>query len=115
MKLIADHQGIPEGARIELDLNTLVKPSVIDQVNRWLDQDPDRRNVTWVSDPTKPLIWAGSSEPTRQWTPTGLRDAIFEQAGVDPHWFSAADAWCYQGQNLYGIAEQILAAEADKA
>lgn len=108
VKVIAEHQGIPQGARLDLDLNTLVKPAVVVAADAWLDEDPRRREVTWVNDQVRPLRWAAADDPSAQWSPTALRDAIFDAAEVGSGSFSAADAWCYQGQNLYGIAADLL-------
>lgn len=113
VKIIAEHEGIPQGARIEIDLNTLVKEPVVQAVDRWLDSDPSRREVTWVNDPVRPLLWAAADEPSARWSPTALRDAIFEAADVGPGSFSAGDAWCYQGTNLYSIAASLLDRDAD--
>lgn len=111
VKVIAEHGGIPQGAPIDIDLNSLVKPAIVEQLDSWLDEDPIRRQVTWVNDPAKPLLWEAGGDPSKQWSPTSLRDALFEAAGVGSGSFSAADAWCYQGQNLYGIAEGLLASD----
>ena len=109
VKVIAEHQGIPDGASLNLDLNTLVKPEVVAAVDAWLEADPVRRQVTWVNDPTRPLRWAAAEDPNATWSPTSLRDAIFEAAAVGRGSFSAADAWCYQGENLYGVAQSLIA------
>lgn len=113
VKVIADSNGIPEGARIHLDLNSMVKPSVVEDVNRWLDGDAIRRDVSRVNDPSKPLVWAAADDPTRRWSPTALRNEIFSRAGLDQPGFSAADAWSYDGHVPYEIAEEILAAQAE--
>ncbi|HEY0186697.1 MAG TPA: hypothetical protein VGC67_04345 [Cellulomonas sp.] len=104
--IVADAEAIPEGARLTLELDTLVKPAVIAQVRDWLAGDPDRENVTWTNHPTRPLLWAADSSHT--WTPSALRNEIFARAGVPPHSFSAADAWCYEGENLYVIASRVV-------
>lgn len=115
VRVIATRHRIPDGDRIDLDLKNLVTPDVMAKVDAWLDEVPERREITWVNDPTKPLMWAAADDSTRQWTPTALRDAVFAQAMVDPATFSAADAWCYEGKNLYEIANEILARELEES
>lgn len=111
--VIAERQGIPDGAQLTFDANTLVKPAVVEQLDAWLDADPIRRKVTWVNDTSRPLRWAAADDPAHPWSPTSLRDAIFEAAGVGTGSFSAADAWCYDGESLYGLAERLLAEEPE--
>ncbi len=103
--IIHEHDLIPEGAALDFSLNGLIKPALIPQVTNWLDADPERRDVTWAKDPVRPLRWA--KEPGKTWTPSALRNEIFEQAGADPAKFSAADAWNYRGQSLYYLAESV--------
>lgn len=104
---VIEEQGcIPEGAPITLELDTLVKPSVAQQVNEWLDAEPNRRRVTWTRDSNRPLVWG--TRPDHVWTPSSLRNEIFIQAGLATPSFSAADAWCYNGKSLYWVAEDTL-------
>lgn len=104
---------IPEGARLTLELETLVKPEVISIIYGWLDEKSERREVSWQNDPSKPLRWAAAEDPNALWTPSALRNAIFQRAVNQTPSFSAADAWCYQGRNLYSIAEAIVASLGD--
>lgn len=113
VKLISDHQHIPNGAQIDLDVTSLVKPEVVQDLNVWLDEDPRRREVSWVTDPSKPLRWAFHENPHKQWTLTALRNLIFEEAGLNRGSFSAGDAWCYQGRSMYWIAEDLNAEDSD--
>ena len=103
--LIHDHGLIPTGAQLTFELEGLVKPAVIEPVMRWLQADPQRTDVTWIPDPARPLRWG--AEPERMWSPSALRNAIFEHAGVAPAQFSAADAWRYDGQSLYWVANSV--------
>ena len=96
---------IPPGAPIALALAGHVRPDYVDIVNRWLDAEPVRRDVTWVDDPNKPLRW-GAEPSTLSWTPSGLRNRIFEDAGLPAPTFSAADAWAYTGRSLYEVANE---------
>ena len=102
------HQGklIPDGARITLELETLVRPDVIQQISDWMAEDPARAQVWWSSHPSRPLRWA--VEPDKEWNPTSLRDEIFKRAGIPTASFSAADAWCYEGRPLYVIANSAF-------
>lgn len=106
VKIIYEHQLIPDGASMTLELDTLVKPDVVQQVRNWMAEDPVRARVWWSPDPSRPLRWA--VEPDRKWSPTALRDEIFRRAGLSPPSFSAADAWCYDGKCLYEIANSAF-------
>lgn len=96
---------IPPGSTITLELETLVKPEVVATVYEWLNEDRRRRDVRWVDDPSRPLTWAAADDAMQRWTPSALRNEIFKRAGQQGA-FSAADAWCYQGENLYGLASK---------
>ena len=115
VKVIAERRGIPDFASIDLDLETLVKSEIVDQIRDWLDAVPNRRSVTWVNDLIRPLRWAEADDPDAKWTPTALRDEIFAKAGVGAHNFSAADGWRYQGQSLYWVAQNLLNGEDAEA
>src|SRR5690606_36978672 len=99
---------IPVGAEIRLELATHVKPDVVQRVEAWLDMDPIRRRVTWVDDAHAPLHWAADPD-VPSWTPSGLRNRIFVDAGLPAPNFSAADAWTYRGRSLYEIANTASA------
>lgn len=105
--IIAESQAIPEGAPLRLDLESLVKSDVVQIVNTWLDEEDLRRKVTWTNHPTYPLVWA--VEPEARWTPSSLRNRIFDEAAGYAPSFSAADAWTYEGRNLYTIASDLMA------
>lgn len=107
-KVIAERGGIPNDARIQLSLEAQVAPAVVAEIDTWLDEVPDRRSVSWINDPVRPLRWAAAENPDEQWTLTALRDEIFTKAGFDKPSFSAADAWNYDGQSLYWLAEDLL-------
>jgi hypothetical protein len=96
-------KAIPGGATIALELVTHVKPEVVRQVEEWLDAEPHRRDVSWVDDPHRPLHWEHEPDII-SWSPSGLRNRIFEEAGVHAPNFSAADAWTYKGKSLYEVA-----------
>ncbi|ATL69824.1 hypothetical protein CRH09_30310 [Nocardia terpenica] len=89
-----------------LELDGLVKSDSVRQVSQWLAADPVRSQVTWSPDPNRPLRWA--AEPDQAWTPSSLRNEIFIRAGLPAPSFSAADAWCYNGTNFYGIANSAV-------
>ncbi|QWC84574.1 hypothetical protein KLP28_13505 [Nocardioidaceae bacterium] len=109
VKIIAEAGRVSNGSEVSLNLVSLVKPDVANEVEAWLDADPDRKKITWHNHPQKPLRWAAADDANASWSPTALRDEIFERAGGARPTFSAADAWCVGGENLYSIAEQILA------
>jgi len=103
--IIHEHKLIPEGSRMNLKLAGVVRHELVEPVEMWMNEEPARVDVRWVDDPSRPLTWAAADDPTKRWTPSSLRNQIFEQAiGVTPS-FSAADAWSYRGRNLYQIAE----------
>lgn len=105
VKIIYDHDLIPEGAAMTLNLESLAKHDVVETVADWLAKDPRRAEFTWSPDPTRPLRWA--IEPDRTWTPSSLRNEVFERAGASAPSFSAADAWRYNGTNLYWLANAV--------
>lgn len=105
--LIAEHRAIPEGARIDLLASGFAQKAVVDQVEAWMREDPQRSEVTWTNDGARPLRWA--LEPETAWSPTALRNEIFTRAGVAKPNFSAADAWHHEGRNLYTIANELEA------
>ncbi|MBH0120028.1 DNA-binding protein [Rhodococcus sp. CX] len=106
--IIAEAEAIPAGAVIGLRLESLVKPDVVEQVTSWLDENPMRKDIRWVNDPVRPLIWAAAEDSQRRWSPTSLRNEIFERAIGQPGTFSAADAWCFNGRSLYLIAQDHI-------
>jgi hypothetical protein len=97
---------IPEGAALTLDLAGLVRAEVAEHVDAWMAGDPKRQDVTWARDSVRPLVWACA--PGQTWTPSALRNEIFAQAGAVSTAFSAADAWCYEGEPLYVIASRAI-------
>ncbi|MFD5808830.1 DNA-binding protein [Rhodococcus aetherivorans] len=103
--IIHEAGAIPDGATIELNLESLARPEVVEQVSAWLEEDSKRKDIRWSSHRTRPLIWAAADDPHQRWSPTSLRNEIFEQAIGQPGTFSAADAWNYGGRNLYRIAQ----------
>ena len=109
VKVIFDHDLIPANAQMTIELHALARPDVVDKVTAWLAADPARTQFTWHQDPTKPLQWA--VEPDKQWTPSALRNHIFVQAGLPAPSFSAADAWCYDGESLWRIADRVSQGE----
>ena len=106
-QIIHDKQLIPDGAVVQLQLETLVRPEVIALVQNWLEVDPLRQQFIWRDDPVRPLTWGAADDPDTRWTPSALRNEIFSQAGVEKWSFSAADAWSYMGRNLYLIANEV--------
>lgn len=103
--IISENGLIPDGAEMTLELQTYARPDVVEAVQTYFDGDLERSKVTWSPDPNRPLRWA--LEPGQAWTPTALRNEIFRRAGLSTPTFSAADAWCYNGENLYTIANSV--------
>lgn len=111
--IIHEHKLIPDGAVMTLSLAGHVRRELAEPVEEWLSQHDARRDVRWVDDPTRPLMWAAwDVDPSRRWTPSSLRNQIFQQAIGETPSFSAADAWSYQGKNLYQIAESASSGES---
>lgn len=111
VQIISDNELIPLGASIELDLSVRLKPEMSEKVNKWLETKPERNKFTWKQNTNKPLYWEW--EPENEWTPTSLRNAVFEQAGVEPPSGSALDIWKYDGTTLYWVAENFLSHGSD--
>ena len=111
--IIHEHKLIPDGAVMNLSLAGHVRRELAEPVEEWLSQDDARRDVRWVDDPARPLLWAAwDVDPTRRWTPSSLRNQIFQQAIGETPSFSAADAWSYQGRSLHQIADSASAGES---
>ncbi len=107
VRIIYDQKLIEDGSRVQLRLDTLVRPEVVAQVQAWLEGNPRRKEFIWREDPTRPLTWGAADDPDVRWTPSALRNEIFAQAGVEAMSFSAADAWSYGGRSLYLIANEV--------
>lgn len=106
-QIIHENQLIQPGARVSLELAGNVVKEVADKVQLWMDEDERRQYVVWVDHPSKPLRWGAADDPETCWTPSALRNAIFERAGVPAPNFSAADAWSVNGISLYNIAKSV--------
>lgn len=107
--IIVDNHLIADGARVELVLETLLRPETVTAVRNWLDVDGRRSDVRWINDRRKPLQWA--YEPTVvAWSATGLAQHIVSLAtgGTARVNFSGPDAWTYNDLNLYTIASECL-------
>lgn len=100
--VISEKNLIPEDAEMTLQLKGLARPEVVKAVNDWLQAEEGRSFFTWKPHSVRPLRWG--VEPGVEWTPTALRDEIFLRADIAKPTFSAADAWFYQGSNLYYLA-----------
>lgn len=108
--IISESGTISEGEPVTLDLAGLVRPAVVEQVEKWMAADPVRSRVSWTNDSIRPLRWQGSAdEEVEAWSPTRLRNEIFSRAGVESGTFSAADAWCLGVRSLYNVADDIIA------
>ncbi|GLY32519.1 hypothetical protein [Kineosporia sp. NBRC 101731] len=106
--VIADNALVPEGARLELSLESLIKPDLVTRVREWLAEDPKRHEVYWRNDRQKPLIWKNAPE-VDGWSATKLaQDIVTLATGVAPT-FSGPDAWTYEERSLYVIANEFQA------
>lgn len=70
-------------------------------VERWLDEDPSRREFFWDPGSVKPFVWG--SEPSKHWSSARLIQQIFERAGeqIDS---PGTRAWFHEGRSLPDIA-----------
>lgn len=99
VSIIHERGLIPDGAPLELRLDSLGSAESRAVVKRWLEADPDRSAFSWHPHPMYPLRWR--LHPGREYTPTSLRNAIFEEAGVGGQGsFAATLAFFHEGQNL---------------
>lgn len=99
VSIIHERGLIPDGAPLELRLDSLVSPEARAVVERWLDGDPDRSAFSWRPHPVRPLRWR--LHPGEEYTPTALRNAIFAEAGAGGQAnFAATLAFLHEGQNL---------------
>lgn len=70
-------------------------------VERWLDEDPSRREFSWDAGSAKPFVWG--CEPEKRWSSAKLVKEIFTRAGqaiAGP----GTRAWAYEGRSLPDIA-----------
>jgi hypothetical protein len=112
-QVIVDNNLIPSGAEIYLNLSTYVAASSVAAVERWLDEDPVRRDIRWQQDPGKPLLWA--YDRSQPWSLSRLSKRIIALAtnGQDPESIAGGDVWSYEGKNLASIAAEFL--DSDQA
>lgn len=81
-----------------------VGPQIRAAIDEWLIQDQSRGRVTWVGDPSKPLLW---EHDRKQYAPTTLVKEIIEQVtGSRPEAVRGPRWWVdKQGLDLFEIAE----------
>ncbi|MBL7259478.1 hypothetical protein [Paractinoplanes lichenicola] len=104
--LIVDNNLIPRGASLQLNLGTLLRPDWVSEVESWIAEEPDRGAVTWLEDRQKPLRWAYRPD-VEAWSATKLAQHIVELATGQARTFSGPDAWTYQGETLFWIADRF--------
>ncbi len=110
-QIIHDHQLIPPGSKITLEMAGHSVGEVVETVTNWLNAAPERLDVSWFDHPSKPLRWGAADDPDITWTPSALRNEIYARAGAPMPNYSAADAWSYEGQSLYDLARSVRAAD----
>ncbi|MEU4558896.1 hypothetical protein AB0F72_10925 [Actinoplanes sp. NPDC023936] len=110
VQIIVENDLIPEGAQLELRLETFLKPEDVTTVNQWISDDPERRKVTWVTDKQRPLRWAIGPQSSRfeTWSASKLAQHIIEESTGHNRTVSGPDVWNYDGYNLYTLANDSL-------
>lgn len=107
-KIIADNGLIPEGATLELALSPWISKTVVEEVDRWLSEDPNRASVTYHNDPVNPVRWSG--HPAGPISFTRAAKFIVAEATGEPERqaIPGGDVWAYQGRTMAQIAEAFL-------
>lgn len=106
--VLYEHDSIPAGSTLELNLAGTVNASIAAQVEGWIQQDAARGQAEWTRNRHRPLRWRASSDETdRDWTPTGLAVNIIREAtGKTFDALPGGDVWFYDGSNLIELARQ---------
>ena len=81
---------------------------IVDAVDGWIADNPERGTATWVRNRERPLRWLADNDPERTWQPTTLAKEIVEQAtGNRMDAIPGGDVWHYNEQSLYALAKSI--------
>lgn len=110
--LLHENRAIPEGASIVLRLRGSLSAELVDQVEEWVAEAPERGLSTWVRNKDKPLQWNAETVLGRTWTPTNLaRHVIAEATGVDKDSIPGGDVWYFEGKSLITLAREVSGQE----
>ncbi|MFI6225027.1 PIN-like domain-containing protein [Nocardia salmonicida] len=108
--VIVDNDLIEPGEDLELNLRGILNVSLVEQVEAWVSEYPQRGRAQWTADRIRPLLWAADPDDAPSWSPTSLAKHIISEAtGVaEPRTIAGPDVWIYNDQHLYGIASDFL-------
>lgn len=73
-------------------------------VTAWVAEDSRRGTATWINNKRSPLAWAFDE---KEYTPTGLVQAIYSAAGIAPKTVRGPEWWSIDGRSLVEIAGPI--------
>ncbi len=109
--LLYDHNAIPEGASVAVSLRGAVLQELVAEIEKWIDERPERGRATWTRNRDKPLRWdADTEESERTWTPTSLaRHIVSVATGQTRDAIPGGDVWFYGGKSLITLAREVSA------
>ena len=104
--VLYEHDSIPAGSIIKLNVAGTVNAAIAAQVDSWIQADTARGEAEWTRNRHRPLRWRVSTdEAERDWTPTGLAVHIIREAtGKTFDALPGGDVWFYDGTNLIELA-----------
>lgn len=107
--LLYDYSAIPEGAAVELKLRGTVAHELVAEVERWIQERPERGRATWTRNRDKPLRWDAETEGSdRTWTPTSLaKHIVLAATGEARDAIPGGDVWFYRGTSLIALAREV--------
>ncbi len=108
--LLYENAAIPEGAEITLQLRGVLTPELVETVEAWIAEVPERGLATWVRNKDKPLSWNAEAVNDRSWSPTRLaRHVVAEATGVDKDSLPGGEVWFFGNKNLLSLAREVSA------
>lgn len=109
-KIIVDNALIPGGADVHLDLAGWISQDTVNAVNAWMDRNPAQQKVTWVADPTRPLVWSSEGAGEEAYSPTALAKHLISLATdrEPPTSIAGGDVWYFGKRSLSAIADEFL-------
>ena len=108
--LLYEHDVIPEGAAVNLQLRGAVSAELVEAVEDWINLEPERGEAAWIRNRDKPLKWKADDVEERSWTPTSLaRHVVAEATGAFRDAIPGGDVWFVGDKNLLTLAREASA------
>ncbi|CEG87487.1 Methylated-DNA-(Protein)-cysteine S-methyltransferase DNA binding protein [Propionibacterium freudenreichii] len=106
--VLAEAKAIPVGAALEFLFEQGVNADEARAVADWVAKDEQRGVVTWTGESGRSLRWA--AEPGTTWSLSKLpAEMVMRATGKTPVSVAGGSAWAYNGEQLYAMADRILA------